>query len=115
MKKIDAYTLVLEAVKNTGVDTEALEVFEKDVARMQERETANRKETEAKAAARAEVLEEILGILRKNGKAMLCKELAEAMGGEYTPQKLSYTLKEAVANGKLKRIEEGRSIFYSAD
>lgn len=114
MKKVEAYVAIYEALKNgSKASGEAFEVFEKDVLRMQEKENAAREESAAKAEARAEVLAEVIDILKDNGKAMACKDIVAELGGDYTPQKLSYVLKEGVANGKLKRVEEGRNIYYT--
>ena len=113
MKKIDAYTAILEAVKTTKVDAEALDLFTKDVQKMADRDSAAKAESAEKAAARAEVLTDVIAILKDKGEPMYCKDIVAELGGDFTPQKLSYILKEGVANGKLTRVETGRTVAYS--
>ena len=115
MRKFDAYVAIYEFVKASKdkIDAEAFEVFEKDVQKMIEKNDVAKAESAAKAAARAEVLEKIIEILRAAGGAMVCKDIAAELDDDLTAQKVSYILKEGVANGKLERVEDGKSVAYA--
>ena len=113
MRKLDAYVAILSAIDSAKIDAEAFDIFKADVEKMREKDKAAKAESAEKAAARKEVLNAVVEIMKSKGEAMLCKDIVPLLDGDYTPQKLSYVLKEGVTLGVLDRKEEGRSVYYS--
>ena len=116
MKKTDAFVKIFDFVTSMKdkVDPEAYEIFAADIEKMVARDKVAKDASAVKAAARRELLDRAIEVLKAAGAPMPCKEICARLADEtLTPQKLSYTLKEGVKLGLLERGEDGKNVVYS--
>lgn len=116
MKKTDAFVKIFDFVTSMQdkVDPEAYEIFAADIEKMVARDKVAKDASAVKAAARRELLDRAIEVLKVAGAPMPCKEICTRLADEtLTPQKLSYTLKEGVKLGLLERGEDGKNVVYS--
>ena len=116
MTKTDAFVKIFDFVTSMKdkVDAEAYEVFAADIDKMIARDKVAKAASAEKAAARREILDRVVAVLKTADGAMICKDIVPLLDdAAITPQKLSYVLKEGVKLGVLERVEDGRNVAYA--
>ena len=92
MTKVQMFRAIAQC---EGLSAEQVEFLNKE-ADMVEQRNAHRKATPTKAQkANAELVERIKSILADSENGMTTTEISKALGGEYTPQKISALLHRA--------------------
>ena len=90
---------------------EVTEALKSIVSSSLERKAKAEAEKQGKKAERAEIAERILEVL-KTCKSTTASDIAKGLG--YTTQKISYILREMVADGLATADRTSRVIYYSA-
>lgn len=95
-----------------GLSAEQIEFLNKE-ADMIEQRNAHRKATPTKAQrANVELVERIKSILADSENGMTTTEISKALGGEYTPQKISALLHRADG---INITKEKKVTYFSVD
>lgn len=107
---VDALSFVLSNCEMPAEISEKLNVLKDSIVR---RNSADRKPTakqRANAELNANIGDSIIGILSESENAMTVKELCEALGGQYSTQKVSAVLK--ALGSAVERSVEKRTAYY---
>lgn len=73
--------------------------------------TGERKPT-ATQKANEGIKETIVGVLADNGEQMTVTEIAKAIDGDYTNQKISALVRQLIADGRVEKVVDKRKSFF---
>ena len=73
--------------------------------------TGERKPT-ATQKANEGIKETIVGVLADNGGQMTVTEIAKAIDGDYTNQKISALVRQLIADGRVEKVVDKRKSFF---
>lgn len=73
--------------------------------------TGERKPT-ATQKANEGIKETIVGVLADNGEQMTITEIAKAIDGDYTNQKISALVRQLIADGRVEKVVDKRKSFF---
>lgn len=105
--RVEALNLAIAALTDNADAVEVLTTIRDSIAKANSRKTDKPTKTQVENAG---IKDNILAVMSRDG--MTIGDIATALGGEYTSQKVMALVRQLIQSGKVERYEDKRKALF---